>query len=243
MKKICLKNLYLLLIGLICVSITILNSSVISLATSADLEPTIDNRAAFESYLANDYEFTQKNRSLIFDVIVENIILENTKKNGSYGKYRKILSILNAFPRNLDDVYTKKLAYTIVTESQKYGFDPLYVLALIRIESTFNYQARSPKGAVGLMQILPYVAKSIAKKLNIKWEGAKTLENPLLNVKIGVYFLKQLEKRYKLKRNHALVAYNVGPSKLKQIMSSSNRVPSKYSSKVLSKYRQYTSSY
>ncbi len=88
--------------------------------------------------------------------------------------------------------------------------DPLLILSLIRQESAFNTQARSPAGARGLMQIMPQTARSVASV------SARQLFNPAINIKVGSkYFLKRL-RQYEGDVEYTLAAYNAGFSRVDQ---------------------------
>lgn len=104
-----------------------------------------------------------------------------------------------------------KLAKLIREESENYGLNPFLILAMIQIESEFSPRAVSPKGAMGLMQIMPETAEFIAGELGVSIDGIKSLYNPFINVRLGVYYLSMLINRFK-SVEWALHAYNAGPS-------------------------------
>jgi soluble lytic murein transglycosylase-like protein len=79
---------------------------------------------------------------------------------------------------------------------------PDLVRAVVQVESAFNPYARSPKGAEGLMQLMPATAQQF---------GVKNAFNPEENVRAGVAYLRQLLDRYSNNETLALAAYNAGP--------------------------------
>ena len=85
------------------------------------------------------------------------------------------------------------------------------VLSIIRQESNFDPQARSHRGALGFMQLLPQTAKSVAKTLKINFEKNKLTSDTKYNVKLGTNYLGSLIKKYDGSYPLAIAAYNAGP--------------------------------
>jgi len=74
--------------------------------------------------------------------------------------------------------------------AQQYGFDPLFLLAVMRQESLFNKYAVSIDGALGLMQIWPPTGQNLADQLG--WPPNYTSEDlfqPMINIGLGTSFL------------------------------------------------------
>jgi hypothetical protein len=140
---------------------------------------------------------------------------------------QEILSVLEKHRTGLPRVVKEGLANVIYEEAIRYNHDPKLIMALIFAESEFWNWAVSEKGAKGLMQIMPYVAESIAKELGIKWSGDRTLFNPNLNVRMGVYYLTQLTLNFKDPRL-ALAAYFYGPTYVKSLIDRKQRIPIDY---------------
>jgi soluble lytic murein transglycosylase-like protein len=129
-----------------------------------------------------------------------------------------------------------QVAATIVRDAALYGIDPNLVLAVIHIESRGNTYALSPVGAMGLMQIMPSTGEELAARLDIPWSGSQTLFDPLLNVRMGIAYLKQLENRYG-KMSTALAAYNWGPGRIDSRIRHGVALPVVYSGSVLATFR------
>jgi len=149
---------------------------------------------------------------------------------------REILKVLESQPTGLANVTKEELAEVIYEEANRYNHDPKFILALIAIESEFKNWSVSEQGAKGLMQIMPYVAKSLAHELGIEWSGDRTLFNPYLNVRIGSYYLFQLIKEFNDPRL-ALAAYNYGPTYIKGLKERNEKIPTHYFYKIWTVYQ------
>jgi soluble lytic murein transglycosylase-like protein len=136
----------------------------------------------------------------------------------------------------LSETEIAQVAATIVREASIYGIDPNLVMAVIHIESRGNAFALSPVGAMGLMQIMPPTGEELAKRLDIPWRGPQTLFDPLLNIRMGVAYLEQLESRYE-SMSTALAAYNWGPGRIDSRLRHGVALPVVYSGSVLASYR------
>lgn len=108
------------------------------------------------------------------------------------------------------------------SDSRANGLDPFLVAALIRQESEFNPEAVSRMNAYGLMQLLPSVAKSLAKKDGERRFSTSELLDPSTNLRLGTQDLRKSIDRYSGQVEYALAAYNAGDSPVRQWMSSNN---------------------
>ncbi len=112
----------------------------------------------------------------------------------------------------------------------RHGLDPLLVRAVVEAESSYDPRALSPKGAKGLMQLIPPTAESLGVLDPFDMEE---------NIDAGVRYLKHMLKRYRGSLRLALAAYNAGPEAVKKY----GGVPPfpetrSYVRRVLSRYRQ-----
>jgi hypothetical protein len=89
----------------------------------------------------------------------------------------------------------------ITQKAQQYGVDPDLANAVAHQESGGNPHARSPKGAIGVMQLMPHTAQGL---------GVDPTD-PEQNIDGGIRFLKQLHDKYKGDVDKTLAAYNAGP--------------------------------
>lgn len=125
----------------------------------------------------------------------------------------------------------RNLAKLIGEECENYELDPFLILAMIQVESRFDPIAVSNRGAIGLMQVMPGTAHLIAEELGISINAGKSLYDPLINVRLGIYYFSLLTERFE-STHDALVAYNVGPTRFLTTKSLKKQTPS-YVKKVL----------
>jgi soluble lytic murein transglycosylase-like protein len=136
-------------------------------------------------------------------------------------------------------VQAAELAQIVHSESRALHLDPLYALALIKIESNFRANAVSSHGAVGLLQIRPEAARSVAiagESATGETPRAARLRDPQTNVAVGLRYLRHLEGQF-LDRTTALAAYNLGPSRVRRQLERGAPVPRAYAERVLAVYR------
>jgi soluble lytic murein transglycosylase-like protein len=92
------------------------------------------------------------------------------------------------------------LAEMVDNAARKYGLPPAFVRAVVAVESGYRANAVSPKGAIGLMQLMPATARELGADPNI----------PEQNVDAGTRYLRDLLLKYDNHAYHALAAYNAG---------------------------------
>lgn len=137
------------------------------------------------------------------------------------------------------------LAKVIYYESRKRQMDPLLVLAVIYEESSFRIKAVSPVGAMGLMQIMPNTGRQIASDLKMRGHHKKDLFDPVQNIRVGVYYLKHLKKKFQNNKLLFLTAYNLGPHRLVALRKEmpDSKLRFRYARRVLAVYRELQESY
>jgi soluble lytic murein transglycosylase len=97
----------------------------------------------------------------------------------------------------------------VLGHARNYRLDPALLAAVIYQESKFHADARSDRGAVGLMQLLPATAEGIAARTGGARFVASDLYDPEINVRYGAWYLRHLLDKYGSEQL-ALAAYNAG---------------------------------
>lgn len=107
---------------------------------------------------------------------------------------------------------SSKIAQTIIDESTKQQFDPVFLMSVIEGESSWRPEKVGGVGEIGLMQLRPGTGKWMAQRAGVKWHGRKTLFDPCANIKIGAAYLNYLRDRFDDHARLYLAAYNMGQS-------------------------------
>lgn len=120
--------------------------------------------------------------------------------------------------------YPEPYADLVMSASVRHGIEPALTWAIMRTESGFSPVARSPVGAIGLMQLMPYTATGVAAVLGLPAPSVTELQNPETNIELGTgalgLWLRQL--------GHPLLvvaSYNGGPGNVVQWLRSFGHLP------------------
>ncbi len=120
------------------------------------------------------------------------------------------------------------LATKIVEVANEEGVDPELVFRVVRVESRFHQRARSPVGALGLMQLMP----GTARRLNPSLRSEADILEPSTNLRLGTRYLRAMIQRYGDVRL-GLLAYNRGPGAVDRALRQGRDPENGYSRKVL----------
>ena len=187
--------------GVICLLVVLLFANPVS--SQADIYKYVDKKGTI--HLTNIPTNPQVNYVLVYR---EKRILFNIKAN-DVAKYDQIIN----------------------RTAEKYNVDPALVKAVIKTESNFNHRAVSPKGAQGLMQLMPSTAYALQVPDSFQ---------PDNNVEGGVKYLRYLMKLFNNDLSLALAAYNAGENAvIKHRGIPPYRETQNYVQRVLSQYHQY----
>ncbi|NRH29278.1 transglycosylase SLT domain-containing protein [Pseudomonas sp. MS19] len=117
-------------------------------------------------------------------------------------------------------IYRKELT----REAKKRGLHSSWVFAITRQESAFMADARSPAGAMGLMQLMPATAKETARRYDIPLGSANQVLVPDTNIQLGAAYMNQIYGQFNGNRVLATAAYNAGPGRVRQWLRGSDHL-------------------
>ena len=90
-----------------------------------------------------------------------------------------------------------------------------FILSIIRQESEFDLSANSHAGAKGLMQLMPYTAKVVAKQANLPYSKSRLTKDAEYNINLGSHYIAGLILEYDGAYPFAIAAYNAGPKRVR----------------------------
>lgn len=116
-------------------------------------------------------------------------------------------------------IFPLKYQEEVTSACARFQVDEALVYSVINVESHFNKNAVSSRGAIGLMQVMPSTADELAKQLGLQ---EFDLKSPNDNIVIGTFYIRLLTDRFE-NIETALCAYNAGPSNVKAWLSDSEK--------------------
>ena len=115
--------------------------------------------------------------------------------------------------------FHNKYNYPIISTPSKVGNrkipESALILSIIRQESEFDISANSRVGAQGLMQLMPYTAKTVSKQAKLGYSKSKLTKSPEYNINLGSFYIAGLILEYDGSYPFAIAAYNAGPKRVK----------------------------
>lgn len=111
---------------------------------------------------------------------------------------------------------------TLVQAAERFQVDAYLIKAVIHAESAFNPRARSPKNAIGLMQVLPGTARDLGLSAQPTATVEQLLTDPRVSIVVGTKYLAEQLARFGGNVELAIAAYNAGPG---AVVKAGNKVP------------------
>jgi soluble lytic murein transglycosylase len=154
----------------------------------------------------------------------------------------QILNIIEDFQVGFSDTEIGRLTKVIYDESERYGYDPRLLLAIILAESSMKKGQRSYMGAEGLMQVKPSTGSDVAMRRGINWRGKLSLFEPAYNVQLGSLYLFELIMKFGDVKK-AIIAYNLGETETRRRLLTQRELPTRYLARVMTKYQELLEKY
>jgi len=115
--------------------------------------------------------------------------------------------------------FHNKYNYPIISTPSKVGKRKIpessLILSIIRQESEFDTSANSRVGAQGLMQLMPYTAKTVSRQAKMSYSKSKLTKSPEYNINLGSFYIAGLILEYDGSYPFAIAAYNAGPKRVR----------------------------
>lgn len=145
------------------------------------------------------------------------MFLSINKGHGKVIKLALIIAIIAITVATMGSIlYPMGYKAEIKKYSKENDIDPFLVAAVINVESNYNKDAISPKGARGLMQIGPQTGLWAKEELDIENYSEDSLFDPQINIKIGTWYLNRLNYEFKGNLDNVLAAYNAGSGNVRK---------------------------
>ncbi len=214
-----------------------------------NFKQTKRHRYYFDKKFANNIiikPFLHKNKAIVSMAIAIVLLLSSLCFFGTRTNETRELSHLKSFVADfmevngmtkLSDRDITSIAKEVKKAGAKYDIDPMLVLSIIVVESSFDKNATSPLGARGLMQLMPGTAKTLCMEMGIKYND-KVFTDIETNVHIGTYYLSKLSSKYNNNMKLYLAAYNRGPSQVDRLLRANDNIPQSYYSRIVKTYQK-----
>ncbi|MGE3973169.1 MAG: transglycosylase SLT domain-containing protein [Bdellovibrionales bacterium] len=111
--------------------------------------------------------------------------------------------------------YPRAYERSVTTFARTFNVPEEFAWAIMRAESQFKSDVKSPVGALGLMQLMPYTAMQVARILDFKGFTVPQLFDSGTNVRLGVRYLQRLQKQFEGNIALSAAGYNAGPHKVR----------------------------
>ncbi len=188
----------------------LLLSAAILMSEACQYKPTTEFNLVIQDEIRKNHA-----QELLTTQTDNNAIIKSFNGDSNFSHY--ISSYVKSQNRRIN---AESFTQTLINLSKAQSYDPIFILAVIRTESRFNFNAIGSAGEIGLMQIKPDTAKWICNKKNIAWKGAKALKDPEYNILVGIHYFQYLKNNLKSQSLKYVNAYNMGLTSMKRTPSS-----------------------
>lgn len=127
------------------------------------------------------------------------------------------------FIRHPELIFPRPYQDQVEDMSTKTSLSPSLIYSIMKQESAFNEKARSHADAMGLMQVIPRLARQLSKKFEVPFNANDDLYNPEINIQLGSYELMEQVRKQNGQLTYVAAAYNAGPGALSSWLKNRNR--------------------
>lgn len=166
------------------------------------------------------------------------VLADDHQPNAQPIEREMILAMVRDYRQSSNPAWLAMVADAIYEESLRADVDPLLVASIVAKESSFRDRAVSAAGAVGLMQLRPFVADDVADRNDFEWSKPDSLCSPAINVRLGIQYYKELMELFQGDVATALTAYNYGPTLVGRQIRQGTYAHSAYAVSILSMYER-----
>ena len=179
------------------------------------------NKLVATVYLLNDLKKTKYTKHILRHLAKQNI------SAGSEVLAARLATEISRFDfaiqvskiASYEKRFHNKYNYPITSTPNRVGGrkipETAFILSIIRQESEFDTSAHSHAGAQGLMQLMTYTAKTVAKQAKLPYSKSKLTKNPEYNINLGSFYIAGLLLEYDGSYPFSIAAYNAGPKRVK----------------------------
>lgn len=127
-----------------------------------------------------------------------------------------ILCLSIAYPLFNRWIYPLDYEKNILDSARVTGADPYLVMAIIRVETKFDPEKQSRVGAQGLMQLMPPTVDYAIRKGNFSPALRQYIKDPAVNIRVGSWYISQLNQEFHGNKVAVIAAYNAGPARVEE---------------------------
>ena len=172
-------------------------------------------------YLLDEINKDKYSKHILRHIALENVSLGtevlSAKLATKIGRYDFAIQIskIASYEKRFHNKYNYPIISTPKVINGRKIPEAAFILSIIRQESEFDLSANSWAGAKGLMQLMPYTAKVVAKQAKLPYSKSRLTTDPEYNINLGSHYIAGLILEYDGSYPFAIAAYNAGPKRVR----------------------------
>tara|TARA_B100000029_G_scaffold451_1_gene604 strand:+ start:3576 stop:5798 length:2223 start_codon:yes stop_codon:yes gene_type:complete len=172
-------------------------------------------------YLLDEIDKDKYTKHILRHIALENVLSGSevlaAKLATEIGRYDFAIQIskIASYEKRFHNKYNYPIISTPKLINGRKIPETAFILSIIRQESEFDLSANSWAGAKGLMQLMPYTAKLVAKQAKLPYSKSRLTTDPEYNINLGSHYIAGLILEYDGSYPFAIAAYNAGPKRVR----------------------------